>query len=268
MEIINVPIKDLKPNEKNPRKITKRELQKLVRSIEEFGFVDPIIVNKNKTRFNIIVGGHLKQKFCSRECKGKYQSKNGTSKKGKTYPKLQRARIATCPICLKEFRAVKDQNGKFGGKIRKQIYCSKECWSKRNPPKAKKCYYCGKTYMSYEIETRVYCSKECRDLDYRERFKGEKSPLWKGGLTKKNKIIRTRSEYRGWRESVFKRDNYTCQQCGINNTYLQAHHKLLISKHPDKIYEIDNGVSLCVDCHQKKHPELHLNLKKRWEEME
>ena len=93
--------------------------------------------------------------------------------KVKTYPKLQRARIATCPICLKEFRAVKDQNGKFGGKIRKQIYCSKECWSKRNPPKAKKCYYCGKTYMSYEIETRVYCSKECRDLDYRERFKGE-----------------------------------------------------------------------------------------------
>jgi len=58
MEITNVPIKDLKPNEKNPRKITKRELQKLVRSINEFGFVDPIIVNKNKTRFNIIVGGH------------------------------------------------------------------------------------------------------------------------------------------------------------------------------------------------------------------
>ena len=58
MEITNVPIKDLKPNEKNPRKITKRELQKLVRSINEFGFVDPIIVNKNKARYNIIVGGH------------------------------------------------------------------------------------------------------------------------------------------------------------------------------------------------------------------
>ena len=58
MEIISVLRKDLKPNEKNPRKITKRELQKLVRSIKEFGFVDPIIVNKNKTRYNIIVGGH------------------------------------------------------------------------------------------------------------------------------------------------------------------------------------------------------------------
>ena len=58
MEITNIPIKELVPNEKNPRKITKRELQKLVRSIEEFGFVDPVIVNKNKTRYNIIVGGH------------------------------------------------------------------------------------------------------------------------------------------------------------------------------------------------------------------
>jgi len=58
MEIVNVAIKDLKPNEKNPRRITKREMQNLMRSIKEFGFVDPIIVNKNKARYNIIVGGH------------------------------------------------------------------------------------------------------------------------------------------------------------------------------------------------------------------
>ena len=58
MEIVNVLIKDLKPNEKNPRRITKREMQKLIRSITEFGFVDPIIVNKNKARYNVIIGGH------------------------------------------------------------------------------------------------------------------------------------------------------------------------------------------------------------------
>jgi len=62
MEIINVAIKELKINEKNPRKITKRELNKLVRSITEFGFVDPIIVNKNKARYNIVVGGHQRLK--------------------------------------------------------------------------------------------------------------------------------------------------------------------------------------------------------------
>lgn len=58
MEITNVPIKELKFNEKNPRKITRQEMTKLMRSIQEFGFVDPVIVNKHETRYNIIVGGH------------------------------------------------------------------------------------------------------------------------------------------------------------------------------------------------------------------
>ena len=58
MEVIEVPIKDLKPNEKNPRRISKLELNKLIRSLKEFGFVDPIIVNTHKGRENIIIGGH------------------------------------------------------------------------------------------------------------------------------------------------------------------------------------------------------------------
>ena len=35
MEVTNVAIKDLKPNDKNPRRITKSEMQKLMRSIIE-----------------------------------------------------------------------------------------------------------------------------------------------------------------------------------------------------------------------------------------
>lgn len=58
MEIQNVPINELKPNPENPRKISKPELNKLIRSIKEFNFVDPIIVNKHKDRYNIIIGGH------------------------------------------------------------------------------------------------------------------------------------------------------------------------------------------------------------------
>ena len=58
MEVTNVPIRDLKPNDKNPRMISQNEMRKLMRSLEEFGFVDPIIVNKNKNRYNIVVGGH------------------------------------------------------------------------------------------------------------------------------------------------------------------------------------------------------------------
>ena len=62
MEVVMVPIKELIPNDKNPRKISQREMQKLLRSIKEFGFIEPIIVNKNKNRFNYIVGGHQRVK--------------------------------------------------------------------------------------------------------------------------------------------------------------------------------------------------------------
>ncbi len=58
MELKEYHIKDLKPNPKNPRKITQNELKKLIRSIKEFGFIDPVIINKNKERENIIIGGH------------------------------------------------------------------------------------------------------------------------------------------------------------------------------------------------------------------
>jgi len=58
MEVFNVKISELVANDKNPRKISKQELGSLVRSIKEFGFVEPVIVNKNPERLNIVIGGH------------------------------------------------------------------------------------------------------------------------------------------------------------------------------------------------------------------
>ena len=48
--------------EYNPRQLTKDQYQNLKDSIQRFGLVDPIIVNKNKERKNIIVGGHQRVK--------------------------------------------------------------------------------------------------------------------------------------------------------------------------------------------------------------
>jgi len=58
MEIIEVAIKDLIPAVYNPRKISPKEKGELRTSLETFGFVEPIVVNKNPTRKNIIIGGH------------------------------------------------------------------------------------------------------------------------------------------------------------------------------------------------------------------
>ena len=44
--------------EYNPRQLTKDQHQHLKDSIQRFGLVDPILVNKHKDRKDIIIGGH------------------------------------------------------------------------------------------------------------------------------------------------------------------------------------------------------------------
>jgi site-specific DNA-methyltransferase (adenine-specific) len=53
-----VTIKDLKEYPHNPRKITKKEFDKLVRSIKEDGYHQRIVVDTE----NVIIGGHQRKK--------------------------------------------------------------------------------------------------------------------------------------------------------------------------------------------------------------
>ena len=61
-KIIHREINSLIFAEYNPRQLTKDQYQNLKDSISRFGLVDPIIVNSNKDRKNIIVGGHQRVK--------------------------------------------------------------------------------------------------------------------------------------------------------------------------------------------------------------
>lgn len=51
-------IKDLIPAEYNPRTLSKKQFEGLRASFKRFGMVEPIIINKNAERANIIIGGH------------------------------------------------------------------------------------------------------------------------------------------------------------------------------------------------------------------
>lgn len=55
MEFENIKLTDIVPAEYNPRKISNDDFNKLSNSINEFGLVDPIIVNLKN---NHIIGGH------------------------------------------------------------------------------------------------------------------------------------------------------------------------------------------------------------------
>ena len=57
-KIVQKDINDLIFAEYNPRQLTKDDYKGIKDSISRFGLVDPIVVNKNKDRKNIIIGGH------------------------------------------------------------------------------------------------------------------------------------------------------------------------------------------------------------------
>ncbi len=82
---------------------------------------------------------------------------------------------------------------------------------------------------------------------------GEKSYLWKGGITSKNFKIRQNIEFRLWREAVFARDNWTCQKCKKRGIKLHPHHIQNFAQYPDLRFAIDNGVTLGEDCHRLFH---------------
>jgi len=70
------------------------------------------------------------------------------------------------------------------------------------------------------------------------------------GLTSLNERIRKSVEYRLWRESVFERDNYTCQFCKKKGGNLNADHIKPFSLYLKLRFELDNGRTLCIPCHR------------------
>lgn len=72
--------------------------------------------------------------------------------------------------------------------------------------------------------------------------------------TKKSKAKDT-AKYKAFRIEVLNRDLFTCVSCGEVGGYLEVHHLMPKKEYPDLIYDIDNGVTLCLECHFDSHPE-------------
>lgn len=106
--------------------------------------------------------------------------------------------------------------------------------------------------------------KEKRKIQGRFNI-GEKHGNWKGGISKLRERLHMSYEHRQWRKAVLERDNYTCTNCGKSDVKFHAHHifnfKKTLIKYDIKTYEealsckelfdINNGTTLCVDCHKK-----------------
>jgi len=118
-------------------------------------------------------------------------------------------------------------------------------------------YICFK-HPDYGIQTTSlwglkHSNNSCR-MCVHMLLSGENHWHWRGGIALERDCIMNTFEYRRWRNSVFERDNYTCQCCGKRGGKLNAHHKENFSTHIELRLDIDNGLTLCEDCHSTSVP--------------
>jgi 5-methylcytosine-specific restriction endonuclease McrA len=150
------------------------------------------------------------------------------------------------------------------------------------------CKNCDKEINTYSCRKniKIFCSKSCRALFHKERWFangnkinygkhhskltkkkiglansislkgnkincGKKNHFWKGGISSINKKIKSSIKYKDWRNKVFTRDNWTCQECGKRGGIIHAHHIKPFSLFFELRFLINNGKTLCIDCHKK-----------------
>lgn len=168
-----------------------------------------------------------------------------------------------CQYCGKEFLEYPCHT-----KIGKDKFCSKICYYKSKEGKKNKCKVCKKQFYVRPFTIKknwgLFCSRKCQGIWAR----GRNNPHWKGGITSIYVQIRNSLVYRLWRNAVFLKDNFTCQECGDNKGgNLRAHHlkkysPILIKNKINtfrkalnckELWDIKNGITLCIECHKKIH---------------
>lgn len=168
-----------------------------------------------------------------------------------------------CIACNKEILRRKRDSYSYFETVK---YCSSQCFGKytsslRKEKNKRNCLTCKAEIYPHFYDIKIgngkFCNKNCASKAVRKRYEGEKHWAWKGGVTPINEKIRKSIEYKLWRESIFKRDNYICQECKIHNKEglgktikLHAHHVKPFAWFPELRFAIDNGVTLCKDCHK------------------
>ena len=178
--------------------------------------------------------------------------------------------IQKCPSCAK--RGIK--NPMFG--IHRDLSGTKNPRYKDGRSKPKLCPICKKKIINYRSKRCQSCAVKYLYKIGKLNSKGERNGCWKNGITPLHRLIRNLPEYSAWRDRIFKRDNYTCQNCRYNKgSQLEVHHKISFaillnqfleeynqfSPIEDKeilvrlsikwspFWDFNNGITLCKDCH-------------------
>lgn len=212
--------------------------------------------NKNclecESSFYVSLSNLGKTKFCSNKCRGNSQKTTNLGSRNPNY----KGGVSNCADCKKTL------NYRYEYKT--------------NTPRCKDCY-CKFAVKENSPGWKggvsnpncVNCSAITGDINSvlcRNCYKGALHPLWKGGTSTLQSLVRAMAENRQWIRQCMYRDRYTCQECKIESTgvNMQVHHKKQFAqilrdneinsvekaKLCGELWDIDNGITLCKSCHK------------------
>ena len=192
--------------------------------------------------------------FCNQECHYAYRSQQGTVQ-------------LICEVCRKPYKTVRyfaeaedSRKSRYYSRKCKDKGMSIERIGKGNPMWEPKitliCITCGKEFdvtPCFLKQDRKCCSFECAAKYKSKTYRRENHWLWKGG--------RDYDYGPDWRKiaaKIRKRDNYTCQICGLKHKgrpALHVHHIVSLREFNgdyEKANQSNNLITLCPDCHAKQ----------------
>lgn len=172
------------------------------------------------------------QNFCSREC---YLHQHRTSKK------------VSCENCGSKFSTTKARRNRVDN-----IFCQRSCYLEYHDAKVNtRCNNCSAELVleENEVTEHNFCSRACYYTWLSESMSGSGNHQYIDGTTSKGFTPYERRQ-------IFERDDYTCVSCGSKSKYLNAHHIKPVYKYPELEHTLDNGITLCIDCHADKHREM------------
>lgn len=171
--------------------------------------------------------------------------------------------VSICLQCRREFA--------YNKSTRDRKYCCRSCAGRAASPFVK-----GHNIRvpmekrGHTDETKAKIKETC----LKNRLFGKDNKNYSGATMELSRRISTLNEYKAWRKAVFDRDKYLCIDCA-HKGYIEAHHLFtlnnLIKKYEIESYldvipikefwDINNGVTLCRNCHLKRHNRKNKNSK-------
>lgn len=193
-----------------------------------------------------------KARFCSNKCRGSAQSKLNAGTRNPNY----KGGVSSCVDC-------------------KSILPARYT-HRTETPRCKPCNYAfatGENSTNWKGGTSfpecVNCSAKTGDINSvlcRNCYKGALHPFWRGGTSTLQTLVRGMPENRQWIKQCLYRDRFTCQECRVesNGNNMQVHHikqfaeilrdnkidSIEKAKTCEELWNMNNGITLCRDCHK------------------